>query len=103
MYTNQKRDNIRKYYHIIFLIVQELIPQKITFQRFIIKGSLALILYREGWWGGFTWVRLGWEYDAQGSQLGPCTRISRSRDIFNTSFKSSARAHLSDACCVCLK
>lgn len=48
MYTNQKRDNIRKYYHIIFLIVQELIPQKITFQRSIIKGCLALILYREG-------------------------------------------------------
>ena len=102
MYTNQKRDNIRKYYHIIFLIVQELIPQKITFQRSIIKGCLALILYREGGGGGgFAWVRLGWECVAQVSQLGPCTRISRSRDIFNTSFKSSARAHLS--CCVCLK
>lgn len=57
MYTNQKRDNIRKYYHIIFLIVQELIPQKITFQRSIIKGCLALILYREGGGGGR--IRLG--------------------------------------------
>ena len=56
MYTNQKRDNIRKYYHIIFLIVQELIPQKITFQRSIIKGCLALILYREGGGGR---IRLG--------------------------------------------
>ena len=59
MYTNQKRDNIRKYYHIIFLIVQELIPQKITFQRSIIKGCLALILYREGGGGadslGYVW------------------------------------------------
>ena len=36
VYTNEKRDNIRKYYHvIILLIVQELIPQKITFQRSI--------------------------------------------------------------------
>ena len=50
--------------------------------------------------GGFTRVRLEWESVAQVSQFGPCTRISRSRDVFNTSFKRSARAHLSDACCV---